>query len=147
MSVEGINRNDWDRRTIVEAMAVSVLALGSSAVSPASAMVPYNLACLLDLPPVPKDCVRIYLCRHGQTENNRLGKVQGARVNPPINFNGLDESKRLGIALDKLQDKCPLLIYHSNLRRSRETAQTVARIIQEDDKPISLKGIVEYRRG
>mmetsp|Transcript_23656 Transcript_23656/g.42930 ORF Transcript_23656/g.42930 Transcript_23656/m.42930 type:complete len:369 (+) Transcript_23656:1-1107(+) len=136
MSVEGMN--SWDRRTLVESMAASVVALGSLAVSPSSAMVPYNLACLLDLPPVPKDCVRIYLCRHGQTENNRLGKVQGARVDPPINYNGLDEAKRLGTALDKLKDKCPSLIYHSNLRRSSETAKTVSRIIQDDDKPISL---------
>lgn len=138
MSVEGIHRNGWDRRTLVESMAASVVALGSLDVSPSSAMVPYNLACLLDLPPVPKDCVRIYLCRHGQTENNRLEKVQGARVDPPINFNGLDEAKRLGTALDKLKDKCPSLIYHSNLRRSWETAKAVARIIQDDDKPISL---------
>ena len=31
-----------------------------------------NFNCLLDLPPITPGCARLYLCRHGQTENNRL---------------------------------------------------------------------------
>ena len=31
-----------------------------------------NFDCLLDLPPITPGCVRLYLCRHGQTEYNRL---------------------------------------------------------------------------
>lgn len=130
--------NHWDRRSVMESLAVGAIALGT-ATSPTSATVPYNLACLLDLPPVEKGYVRIYLCRHGETENNRLGKVQGARINPPINYTGLQESKRLGTAFDKLQDKCPSLIYHSNLRRAKETAENVAHIIEDDDKTVNLQ--------
>jgi Histidine phosphatase superfamily (branch 1) len=58
-----------------------------------------DLRCLADLPTIPSDSIRIYLCRHGQTENNRLRKVQGARVDPPINDNGRIQATNLGRAL------------------------------------------------
>jgi broad specificity phosphatase PhoE len=58
-----------------------------------------DLHCLADLPPIPSDSIRIYLCRHGQTENNRLRKVQGARVDPPINDNGRVQATNLGKAI------------------------------------------------
>lgn len=125
----------WDRRTVMEALGLSAMTLGTVA-SPSIATMPYDLECLLDLPPVDEDSVRIYLCRHAQTENNRLRLVQGARVDPPINYNGVQQSLRLGSALAKLEDKCPPLVYHSNLARSRETAEYAARNIV--DKTITL---------
>lgn len=85
-----------------------------------------NLKCLLDLPPVDSDSVRIYLCRHGQTENNRLHLVQGARVDPPLNDTGRSMAQRLGAALSFLPDgMAPTVAAHSLLRRAKETA-TVA---------------------
>ena len=47
-----------------------------------------NLDCLADLPPIPTNCVRLYLCRHGQTEYNRLKKIQGSRIDAPLNDTG-----------------------------------------------------------
>ncbi len=85
-----------------------------------------NIRCLLDLPPVKEDCVRLYLCRHGQTENNRRGLVQGARVDPPLNDTGRRQAVRLGESLYTLKQNgvlhFPELVLHSTLRRARETA-------------------------
>lgn len=39
-----------------------------------------NLHCLSDLPPILPYSVRLYLCRHGQTEYNRLKLIQGSRI-------------------------------------------------------------------
>ena len=47
-----------------------------------------NLDCLADLPPILTNCVRLYLCRHGQTEYNRLKKVQGSRIDALLNDTG-----------------------------------------------------------
>ena len=86
-----------------------------------------NLQCLTDLPPVTPGCVRIYLCRHGQTENNRLRRVQGARVDPSLNQYGSEMAARIGMALSYMPDDAlPKVVVHSNLARARETAQIAA---------------------
>lgn len=85
--------------------------------------------CLLDLPPITPGCARLYLCRHGQTENNRLNLVQGARVDPPLNDNGREQARRLGLAISRLEGSngaAPRLAVHSRLRRARETAEVLA---------------------
>jgi hypothetical protein len=90
-----------------------------------------NFDCLLDLPPVTPNCARLYLCRHGQTENNRLHLVQGARVDPPLNDNGYKQAKRLGMAISRLSygssDRVgiPSVLAHSKMLRARETAETL----------------------
>ena len=132
----------WDRRSVMGSLGVGAMTLGTVS-SPASALLPYDLGCLLDLPPVEEDSVRIYLCRHGQTENNRMRLVQGARVDPPINYNGIQQSLRLGSAFSRLEDKCPQLILHSNLIRSKETAEFAARNIV--DKTIELAVLPSLR--
>ncbi|KAL3774062.1 hypothetical protein ACHAWO_005269 [Cyclotella atomus] len=87
--------------------------------------------CLMDLPPVTSGCARLYLCRHGQTENNRLKIVQGARVDPPINANGFEQAKRLGMALSRLSyatndgAAIPSIVAHSKMQRARMTAETL----------------------
>ena len=95
-----------------------------------------NFDCLLDLPPVTSGCARLYLCRHGQTENNRLRIVQGARVDPPINRNGHEQAQRLGLAVarllaasssSKIEYAVPKYIVHSKLQRARETAEELLR--------------------
>ena len=94
-----------------------------------------NLDCLLNLPPITPGCVRIYLCRHGQTENNRLRLVQGARVNPSINGTGRKQAIRLGEALSRLKQsrvenlEFPKLGLHSTLLRAQETAEAASLMI------------------
>lgn len=88
-----------------------------------------NFNCLLDLPPVTPGCTRLFLCRHGQTENNRLRMMQGARVDPPINSNGYEQAERLGIAVARLRDvdsiHSPTIVTHSKLLRAKETASVL----------------------
>lgn len=83
-----------------------------------------DVNCLQDLPLIQDGFVRVYLCRHGQTENNRLKLMQGARVDPPINDNGMMEATRLGLALaNAAEPAIPDTILHSKLLRARQTAQ------------------------
>eukprot|EP00547_Thalassionema_nitzschioides_P009750 CAMPEP_0194226600 /NCGR_PEP_ID=MMETSP0156-20130528/42199_1 /TAXON_ID=33649 /ORGANISM="Thalassionema nitzschioides, Strain L26-B" /LENGTH=302 /DNA_ID=CAMNT_0038959013 /DNA_START=9 /DNA_END=918 /DNA_ORIENTATION=- len=93
-------------------------------------------SCLdLHLPPKPTNAVRLYLCRHGQTENNRLHKLQGGNVNPPLNENGFLMAARLGKTLQKNimnadgpthRHHSPTLIYHSTMLRAQQTAESAA---------------------
>lgn len=98
-----------------------------------------DLHCLADLPPIPSleednhQYVRIFFCRHGQTENNRLRMVQGARVDPPINDNGTAQAINLGRALALVgstnrqqQQQQPMALYSSPLLRARMTAEAIS---------------------
>jgi broad specificity phosphatase PhoE len=94
----------------------------------------FNANCLTDLPPIPSGFVRVYLCRHGQTENNRLHLMQGARVDPAINDTGMAQAQRLGTALANAAGNnaekaagMPELILHSKLLRAQQTASIASR--------------------
>jgi Histidine phosphatase superfamily (branch 1) len=85
-----------------------------------------SLLCLQDLPPYdPKTTVRLYFCRHGETENNRLNIIQGARIDPPINGNGMKQATLLGLALSNARLP-PSLVLHSPLLRAKQTAWLVS---------------------
>ena len=115
----------WVRRSV----------LGSFAIAPAIYL-PFpahgeshpDFNCLADLPRLSDDCVRIYFCRHGQTENNRLRKVQGARVDPPINENGQIQAIALGKTLAAAVPT-PSAVYCSTLIRARMTAESAVKEI------------------
>ena len=99
-----------------------------------------NYDCLLDLPPITPGCVRVYLCRHGQTENNRLKLVQGARVDPSINDNGQEQAVRLGKAISKVSSTTNIgAVVHSNLRRARETAEVLVSTVHSTNDKSKLK--------
>ena len=104
--------------------------------------------CLLDLPPITDGCARVYLCRHGQTENNRLGLVQGARVDPSLNANGLEQARRLGLAISNLQlpSQRPREVVSSRLRRAKETAQVLAQTatVEFSSSPLSCLNEVDF---
>jgi len=101
---------------------------------------------LSDLPEVEDGCVRIFFCRHGQTENNRLRKVQGARVDPPINENGQQQACNLGKALSYVDPK-PNLFFCSNLQRARLTAEIAAAEIDRQIKVQQLDSLAEVDFG
>lgn len=77
--------------------------------------------------------MKLILARHGQTEVNRLGNIQG--VGPaPLNETGRTQAVRLARAL---RADAPFVLYSSPLRRALETAQAVAEhtraeIVQDD---------------
>jgi hypothetical protein len=105
-----------------------------------------NLDALMDLPPVTEGCVRLFLCRHGQTENNRLRKVQGARIDLPINENGVQQAKNLGKALGRLTPK-PSTFYSSNLKRAKMTAEIAVSEVQPDIRVRQLDSLGEVDFG
>eukprot|EP00979_Chaetoceros_neogracilis_P001843 scaffold338_cov231-Chaetoceros_neogracile.AAC.13 len=129
-----ISNDDISRRKALQKIVTSSSASMLTQVQPSYSIdtspIP-NLGCLLDLPPITAGCVRVYLCRHGQTEYNRLRKVQGARVNPPINQTG--QAIRLGETLSMLKQNSatefPRVALHSTLQRARETATVVSLMI------------------
>ena len=139
-----------ERRTFLQTLLVMGLP-PSNAIEDASYLPPLsangNFDCLLNLPPITPGCVRLYLCRHGQTEFNRWHKVQGARIDPPINENGREQAKRLGLAVSKLitnRDTFPHCAVHSTLCRARETAEVVTATALshlKDDSPIKVYGL------
>jgi broad specificity phosphatase PhoE len=78
--------------------------------------------CLQDLPLLDKTkFVRLFLCRHGETDNNRLQKIQGVRLNPSINDLGMKQAYALGQTL-ALCNTPPELYYSSSLLRAKVTA-------------------------
>ena len=109
-----------------------------------------DLDCLKELPPIPNNCIRIFFCRHGQTENNRLRIVQGSRVDPPLNINGNAQAKNLGLALARADPK-PQLFYSSPLKRAKMTANIAANVNNDNSKnlvtPKELASLAEIDFG
>lgn len=119
------NMGDTRRRHVLGSLLVasSVLSSSPSLAQDETTDDEPDFSCLADLGPVPDDAVRVYACRHGQTENNRLRLVQGSRMDPPLNDNGMRQAQRLGKALAQAS-VVPTKVYHSPLLRARQTAET-----------------------
>lgn len=66
----------------------------------------------------------IYLARHGETEYNRCNQIQGRGIDISLNETGL---KQAGALAEHLQEAKLHRIYSSSLKRSRETAEVIAR--------------------
>jgi len=144
---------NMDRRRM---MSISIAGLCFSASAPGASFASdepavlgqnngeYNLNCLLDLPPPAPNNIRLFLCRHGQTENNRLHLVQGARIDPPLNLTGRCMAERVGGAFSKLETNLrPAIVVHSQLLRATETAQCAASVI--NDSSLNAGREVELR--
>jgi probable phosphoglycerate mutase len=67
---------------------------------------------------------RLYFCRHGETDANRRGVLQGGGLDEPLNGNGHEQGKALG---DVFKSRKIDVIYTSKLRRSIETAEYIRR--------------------
>ncbi len=64
----------------------------------------------------------LYLARHGETEWNALGRLQGAN-DVPLNARGRDQAKALGAALAK---EGIVRVMASDLSRARQTVEIAA---------------------
>jgi len=62
---------------------------------------------------------KIILARHGQTELNRVGIIQGSGVDPSLNAEGRQQAGELFTALEGTVD----LVASSGMLRAKETAQ------------------------
>lgn len=133
----------WDRRRY---LASTFLLFQRPPIAAAAMEATVNLNSLADLPPVTDGCVRIFLCRHGQTENNRLRKVQGARVDPPINENGQEQAHTLGKAIGRVKPS-PGLFFCSNLQRAKMTAEIAAAEVNPKIKVTKLNSLAEVDFG
>ena len=149
LSSTSLDRNDWNRRRVITTTATTILTTIPSWPQTAdstnvvvsnsntnTATVSTALNCLLDLPSYdPTTTVRLFLCRHGETDYNRNNIIQGARIDPPINDMGKTQAKLLGQTLYRtiLQQSTTstnnprnVLIVHSPLVRAKQTAEIVA---------------------
>ncbi|EQC28695.1 hypothetical protein SDRG_13570 [Saprolegnia diclina VS20] len=74
------------------------------------------------LPPLQEGCTRIYLCRHGETDYNVAGILQGRGVNMRLNKNGHKQAQQLARSFKDI----PLdAVYSSALARAKETAACI----------------------
>lgn len=63
----------------------------------------------------------IFLIRHGRTEYNRLGIWQGSGVDSSLDAEGLSQAEKF---FEHYREQEFDLVFHSNLRRSKETVQS-----------------------
>jgi broad specificity phosphatase PhoE len=66
------------------------------------------------------------LIRHGETDWNRAGRIQGS-TDIPLNDTGREQARAAGIALRGARDaSVPVTVVASDLARARETAEIIA---------------------
>jgi broad specificity phosphatase PhoE len=71
------------------------------------------------LPPLPDNSRRVYLLRHGETDWNLQGKIQGGGFDIPLNENGRNQALAVAEALHGI----PIgVVASSHLARAAETA-------------------------
>lgn len=87
----------------------------------------------------------IILVRHGETDFNKEGKVQGSEVDPPLNEMGIKQASLTGEFIKKhfKIDK----IYSSQYKRAKQTALNIREIIGYNDKILINKNLKEGDKG
>lgn len=83
----------------------------------------------------------IYILRHGQTDFNKEGKVQGRGVDASLNEVGRSQARKAGAVLNNVPFDS---IYSSYLKRTQETLRE---FIQEQRDIIALDGFDEISWG
>lgn len=78
--------------------------------------------------------MRLLFVRHGQTDDNARGLIQG-RNDPPLNDNGLAQAERIAEILSHQDVSC---IISSPLKRALQTADIISQktglVIELDDR-------------
>ena len=83
----------------------------------------------------------IWLARHGETDANAEGRVQGS-LDPPLNERGREQARELAERAAELELRA---LYSSQLARARETAAIVGERIALE--PVVDERFAESRRG
>ncbi len=68
----------------------------------------------------------IYAIRHGETDWNKFGYIQGGGSNPPLNENGIQQAQQLAPKLENLGIQ---IIYSSDLLRAYQTAEEINKLL------------------
>lgn len=76
------------------------------------------------LPPLAQGSQRLYLCRHGETDWNIEGRIQGGGNDTPLNENGRLQARCLAAALHGVKLD---VVASSHLDRADETADMIYR--------------------
>jgi broad specificity phosphatase PhoE len=85
--------------------------------------------------------VSVWLARHGETAENAEGRILGRR-DPALSPAGLAQAEGLA---GRLRDVGIVAVWSSPLRRARETAEVVGRVLGLE--PVVLGELVESDRG
>jgi broad specificity phosphatase PhoE len=85
--------------------------------------------------------VRLWLARHGETDENTAGRILGRR-DPPLSAAGVAQADALA---RRLRDKGLAAVWTSPLERARGTAEVVAQALGLEAE--TLEGLVESDRG
>ncbi len=78
----------------------------------------------------------IYLVRHGETEWNRAGRMQG-QLDSPLTARGEAQALRIGETLFELLDGVDFELVASPLGRTRATAAIIARALDRDPEAMT----------
>jgi broad specificity phosphatase PhoE len=89
--------------------------------------------------------MKIYVIRHGETEYNEQGKIQG-HIDIPLSPEGVRQAastaKRLTEHIDR---KCLPAVYSSDLERSRQTASAFTDLLKKMGQEITVQYMSELR--
>ena len=80
----------------------------------------------------------IYFVRHGETDNNKLGKAQGGSVDSELNKTGIEQATYTGTYFKdyRIKDKNFDMVYCSPLKRAKKTAEIICTKIGYDEDKI-----------
>lgn len=95
------------------------------------------------LPELPPQCKRFYLIRHGQTDWNKKGLLQGGSYDIPLNDYGLEQAERVSRELSGISLG---VVASSHLKRAQQTADAVHQK-QPQAKRLSFSNFGEMRFG
>jgi broad specificity phosphatase PhoE len=100
----------------------------------------------LKLPELQSTSKRVYLLRHGETDWNKLGKMQGGGFDIPLNTHGIQQAQQ---AAEVLLLNIPQLdvICSSHLQRASKTADIVHDVHAANAKRIVMPEFGEFRFG
>lgn len=108
------------------------------------AMASALIVSLKELPPLAAGHSRLFLCRHGETDSNAQGMLQGSGVDAPLNTLGRSQAATLAGSLASIAMD---LVVSSTLSRAVETADIVASSQQAAVERRSHEGLSEMFYG
>ncbi len=85
--------------------------------------------------------MRLWLARHGETDENTAGRILGRR-DPPLGPSGIAQAEALA---RRMADAGLAAVWTSPLQRARRTAEVVAAAFGLE--PVVLEGLIESDRG
>ncbi len=97
---------------------------------------------------MPEEIIRrLFLCRHGQSDDNEKKVCSGGESDSPLSPSGRIQAERLGKALNHYYKFCGEFIVSSSIRRAEETADIVSKNLKTNPIKIALDGLKELDVG